>query len=70
MSQDQMSASPVCVDIAIPCYQYGRFLRQCVTSVLTQGIDAARVLIIDNSSTDDSVEVAQQLAAEDRRLSS
>ena len=56
------------VDVVIPCYQYGRFLRDCVTSVLTQGIQNLRVLIIDNASTDDSVEVAQQLAGEDRRV--
>ena len=37
-------------------------------SVLTQGIRDIRVLIIDNASTDDSVEVAQQLAAEDPRV--
>ena len=56
------------VDVAIPCYQYGRFLRKCVTSILEQGIDDLRVLIIDNASTDNSVEVARQLAAEDRRI--
>src|SRR5262245_11354896 len=56
------------VDIAIPCYQYGRYLRQCVASVLAQGIDDVRVLIIDNASTDDSVAVARQLALEDARV--
>ena len=43
------------VDVAIPCYQYGRFLRACVGSVLNQGIDDVRILIIDNASTDNSV---------------
>jgi GT2 family glycosyltransferase len=52
------------VDVAIPCYQYGRFLRPCVTSVLAQGVPGVRVLIIDNASTDDSLEVAQELARE------
>lgn len=56
------------VDIAIPCYQYGRYLRECVSSVLRQGIAGIRVLIIDNASTDNSVEVARQLAAEDTRV--
>jgi glycosyltransferase involved in cell wall biosynthesis len=56
------------VDVAIPCYQYGRYLRDCVTSVLTQNIAELRVLIIDNASTDDSLEVARQLAAEDPRV--
>ena len=56
------------VDVVIPCYQYGRFLRDAVTSVLSQGISQLRVLVIDNASTDNSLEVATQLALEDRRV--
>ncbi len=56
------------VDVAVPCYQYGRFLRDCVTSVLSQDFGEIRVLIIDNASSDNSLEVARQLAAEDRRV--
>ena len=56
------------VDVVIPCYQYGRFLRDCVNSVLSQGVSNLRVLIIDNASTDDSVEMARRLAKEDRRV--
>jgi glycosyltransferase involved in cell wall biosynthesis len=56
------------VDIAIPCYQHGRFLRDCVSSVLNQGIDGLRVLIIDNASTDGSADIAHQLSREDPRV--
>ena len=56
------------VDIAIPCYQYGRFLRECVESVLSQGIRNVRILIIDNASSDNTLEVARRLAAEDERI--
>lgn len=56
------------VDVIVPCYNYGRYLRQCVESVLTQeGVDV-RVLIIDDASTDDSAEVATALAAQDPRV--
>ncbi|MEF2554108.1 glycosyltransferase family 2 protein [Aurantimonas sp. A2-1-M11] len=56
------------VDVAIPCYNYGRFLRDCVGSVVAQaGVDV-RVLIIDNCSTDDSLSVARQLKTDDRRV--
>lgn len=56
------------IDILIPSYQYGRYLRDCVNSILGQGIDEFRILILDNASTDDSVEIARQLAAEDSRI--
>lgn len=57
------------VDVAVPCYQYGRYLPGCVASVLSQGIDDVRILIIDNASTDDSLDVARGLAATDKRVS-
>lgn len=57
------------VDIAIPCYNYGRFLPACVASALdSQGVEDIRLLIVDNASTDDSLEVARELAAKDSRI--
>jgi glycosyltransferase involved in cell wall biosynthesis len=56
------------VDIAIPSYQYGRYIGDCLRSILSQGIDDLRILVIDNASTDDSVEVARQFAASDPRI--
>ncbi len=56
------------VDVVISCCNYGHLLRQCVRSVLSQGVAPLRVIIIDNASADDSVEVAYRLAAEDERI--
>jgi len=55
------------VDIVVPCYQHGRYLRDCVESVLSQDVEL-RVIIIYNASTDDSVSVAQDLARKDARV--
>ena len=55
------------VDVIVPCYNYGRFLRECVESVLSQPVEV-RVLIIDDASTDDTPEVAAALATEDARV--
>ncbi|WP_164478700.1 glycosyltransferase family 2 protein [Mycolicibacterium stellerae] len=57
------------VDVAIPCYQYGSFLRDSAMSVLSQDVDGLRLLIIDNASTDDSRDIARELAADDDRVS-
>ena len=46
------------IDVVVPCYQYGRFLRDGVSSVLRQRVDRIRALIIDNASTDDTLEFA------------
>ena len=56
------------VDVVIPNYNYGRYLRACVGSVLSQDVEKLRVLIVDNASTDDSPEVARELAAMDPRV--
>lgn len=57
------------VSVVIPCYNYGHFLRDAVSSVLDDqpGSDV-RVLVIDDASTDDSAEVATELAAADPRV--
>lgn len=34
------------IDVVIPCYEYGRFLRECVGSVLAQDAGDIRVLIV------------------------
>ncbi len=57
------------VSVVIPCYKYGHFLEEAVTSVLDDqvGVDV-RVLIIDDASPDDSAEVAWKIAARDPRV--
>ncbi len=56
------------IDIVIPCYNYGRFLDRCVQSVLDQKVRDLRILIIDDASTDDSLNVARRIAATDARI--
>ena len=56
------------VDVIVPCYNYGHFLRECVGSVLTQSGPCIRVLIIDDASSDNTDEVAAGLARKDSRV--
>lgn len=56
------------VSVVVACHNYGHFLKQCAESVLSQqGVDVD-LLIIDDCSTDDSFDVAQQLADADPRV--
>jgi glycosyltransferase involved in cell wall biosynthesis len=53
--------------VVVPCYDYGRYLRQCVSSVLAQHVDVS-VRILDDGSRDDTPVVGRALAAEDPRV--
>jgi len=71
MPEPQTNRRTSSVDVVIPCYGYGRFLRECVGSVLAQPDPdgpEVRVLIIDDASPDETPEVAADLAAQDQRV--
>lgn len=53
------------VDVIIPCYNYGRFLGQCIESVLAQPVDV-RILVIDDASSDDTPDVAARFRHDPR----
>lgn len=58
------------VSVVIPCHDYARYLPDAVSSVLAQTFRDWELVIVDDGSTDDTVEVAQGLIAHhpDRRI--
>lgn len=56
------------VTAVVPCFNYGRYLGECVTSILSQSEVVTSVIIVDDCSTDDSAAVADRLAAEHRAI--
>jgi len=56
------------VTVIIPCYNYARYLSAAVESALSQGGVNVDVVVVDDASTDESLRVAQQFAANDARV--
>lgn len=48
------------LSIIINNYNYGRFLRQCIDSVLNQTVPADEVIVVDDGSTDESNQVIER----------
>lgn len=56
------------VDVFVPNYNYAHYLRATIDSALAQeGVDL-RVVVVDNASTDDSIEVIEAAMAADPRV--
>lgn len=55
-----MKTNKPLVSIAIPNYNYGRYLENCFESVLNQTYDNIEVIFRDNNSTDDSMKIAME----------
>jgi len=62
-----VSAAPK-VSVCLDSYNYGRFLPEAIESVLAQEFDDFELIISDDCSTDNSLEIAQKYASQDRRV--
>ncbi|NLE25463.1 MAG: glycosyltransferase family 2 protein [Clostridiaceae bacterium] len=56
------------ISIFIPVYNGGRYLRDSWASLSRQTVSCFRVLYVDDSSTDNSWEILQELALSDERI--
>ncbi len=56
------------VGVVTPVYNCEKYLAQCVESVLAQTYQNWEYVIVDNCSTDRSLEIAQNYALKDRRI--
>ena len=63
-----MSRQKPLVSVVTPVYNGGSYLRECIESVLGQTYTNWEYAIVNNCSTDQSLDIAQEYAAKDSRI--
>ena len=56
------------VSIIVPLYNVEKYLERCVNSLRNQTLEDIEIILVDDSSTDSSLEVCNKLASEDERI--
>lgn len=56
------------VSVIIPIYQAEKYIKRCVFSVINQTYKDVEILLIDDGSTDNSLNICNELAQEDSRI--
>ena len=56
------------VSVVVPVYNAARTLKKCVDSLTSQIFDDVEILLINNGSTDNSLDVCKEIAGKDSRI--
>lgn len=57
------------VSIIVPVYNTAKYLERCITSILSQTYKEFELLLIDDGSTDNSLDICERFAKLDNRIS-
>ncbi len=56
------------VTLIVPVYNAGKYLEECLRSIISQNIDDFEVIVVDDGSTDNSIEITKRICEEDSRF--
>ena len=56
------------ISIIIPCYNSEKWIEKSVKSALNQNGEFAEVIVVDNESTDNSLQIIKNIQKENKRL--
>ena len=63
----QLKSNPL-VSIIVPAYNVGRYIEECVRSIMNQSYKQIEIIVVDDGSPDDTPIIIDKLAAIDKRI--
>ena len=58
----------ILLSIIVPVYNVGSFLPKCINSIISQTFTDFELILVDDGSTDNSVEISDAAAKKDSRV--
>lgn len=65
---EKILSEKIFVSIIIPVYNAGKYLSACLDSLIHQQLHEIEIIVVDDGSTDDSGQIADQYAMKDPRI--
>lgn len=56
------------VSVAVPVYNTGKYVTQCLRSIMGQTLKEIEIIVVNDGSTDDSLQQIKALQQEDSRI--
>ena len=56
------------VSVILPVYNAGKYLHQCMDSIVNQTLKDIEIICVDDGSSDNSLEILRQYAEKDERV--
>lgn len=56
------------ISVIVTAFNVAKYLKECVDSIAGQTLSKIEIIVVDDGSTDDTYELAQLLASEDKRI--
>ena len=56
------------VSIIVPVYNAEDYIKKCISSICTQSVSELQIILVDDGSTDNSLEICRQLQKNDNRI--
>lgn len=56
------------ISVVVPVYNVEKYLKECIESILTQTLDDLEVICVNDGSTDNSLEILNDFAKQDKRV--
>ena len=63
-----MNTNPPLISVIVPIYNVAKYLPRCVDSICNQTYQNLEIILVDDGSTDNSLEICNQYADEDKRI--